>query len=479
MARTTNAITVTVPGTYSVTGISATGCPVTASVTYSNWPAPVVSIGPNQTVCTAGNATFTATPGFLLYQWSNGATTNAITVNTPGTYSVTATNSNGCTATASATFSIVAPPSVSIGPNQTVCVGANALFTATPGFTSYLWSNGATTNAITVTTPGTYSVTATDANGCTATANASLSNFPASNFSLGPNTTFCPDTTWALAGPNGGSYLWSTGATTQNIAAATAGTYWLQYTNVNGCITSDTIVLTLSADCVWPGDANHDGVADNQDLLAVGYGFGFSGPLRAGASPLWYGQPAPNWATALPSLVNHKHPDCDGNGTIDYADTTLIAIHYGLTHNKNTGVTAGTPLYVVPELDSFPAGDTVFFAVHWGDGSDPVTLAHGLAFSLSIDPQNIAAGTLYGRYPNSFLGNGIPDLLTLTYPETGTGKLAYCHQPARIAWGALVRARSCGWVSCPTSCTRSRARSAMCLCACSIPMRSMPTSMPC
>ncbi|MBK9453183.1 MAG: hypothetical protein IPN95_28060 [Bacteroidetes bacterium] len=47
-------------------------------------------------------------------------------------------------------------PHCSIGPNQTVCPGTNATFAATPGFSSYLWSNGATTNNVTVSASGTY-----------------------------------------------------------------------------------------------------------------------------------------------------------------------------------------------------------------------------------------------------------------------------------------------------------------------------------
>ncbi|MBK9452263.1 MAG: PKD domain-containing protein [Bacteroidetes bacterium] len=284
---TTNSITVSTAGTYSVTATHANGCTSTASATLTVNTAPAASIGPNQTICSGSTASFTATSGFASYLWSNGATTNSITVSTAGTYSVTATAANGCTSTASATLTVNTAPAASIGPNQTICSGTNATFTATPGFASYLWNTNATTSAITVTVAGTYSVTVTDANGCTATASSSLSVFPANTFSIGPDTSFCPDTTWMISGPGGmTAYLWSNAGTGSSIAAAAAGTYWLQATDANGCVGSDTMSLSLNPDCVWPGDANHDGIADNQDLLAIGYGFGFNGPTSRSKSIL-------------------------------------------------------------------------------------------------------------------------------------------------------------------------------------------------
>lgn len=441
---TTASISVATPGAYSVTATDAGGCSVTASATLGNHTAPTVAISPNQTVCPGANATFTATAGFISYLWSTGATVDNITVSTPGTYDVTATDANGCTATASAALSIHSAPTIAIGPNQTVCPGANATFTATAGFSSYLWSNGATADSITVSTPGTYGVTATDGNGCTATASSILGNFPSPSFSLGGNASICMDTTWALLGPSSAiSYAWSTGATTQGIAADTAGAYWLTIVDANGCTAADTIQLTVAADCVWPGDANHDGTATHVDLLAIAYGMGASSSVRPNATTSWYGQPAVDWANSLPLGSNYKHLDCDGNGTVELVDTAAIHLNFGLTHNKTGGVLGGVPAWIEPELDSFPAGDTVFFNIHWGDAGVPVTLGHGIAFSFQIDPAHVTPGTLYGRFPNSFLGNGVPELATMTIPFAGTGDvyvvISRQDQIGRSGNGAVMR----------------------------------------
>lgn len=181
---------------------------------------PTVSIGPNQTVCPGANATFTATPGFSSYLWSNGATTSSVTVSASGSYSVTVTDANGCFATDTATLSNFTAPSFH-GPNQTVCPGTNATFAATPGFSSDLWSNGATTNKCDRECEWDLWRDCDGREWCTGTASATLTHFPAPSVSIGPNQTVCLGanaTFAATAGSN--TYLWSTGATTNSVSVS-------------------------------------------------------------------------------------------------------------------------------------------------------------------------------------------------------------------------------------------------------------------
>src|SRR4029079_12937446 len=117
--------------------------------------------------CVGGSVTLTASSA-ASYAWSNGATTSSITVNASGSYSVTVTDANGCSATSAATNVTVNPlPAASItgsGPT-TFCAGCSVTLTASSG-ASYAWSNGATTPSITVNDSGSYSVTVTDPHGC-------------------------------------------------------------------------------------------------------------------------------------------------------------------------------------------------------------------------------------------------------------------------------------------------------------------------
>src|SRR6185369_2874405 len=99
--------------------------------------------------------------------WSNGQTGQSITVSSAGQYSVTVSNSSGCTAVSAATTVVQnsAPPVPTISPSGTlaICPGTTTTLTAPAGYT-YLWSNGATTQSISVGA-GNYTVTVTNANG--------------------------------------------------------------------------------------------------------------------------------------------------------------------------------------------------------------------------------------------------------------------------------------------------------------------------
>jgi hypothetical protein len=124
------------------------------------------------------------------YQWNTGATTQAITITQPGTYYVTVTDGNGCTAVDSIVMNF--PPSLFVNittPPGGACGAANVDLTATPtggtGAVTYNWTGGQTTQVINVSVNGAYVVTATDANGCTAldTIQVNLSPPPTVNIS--------------------------------------------------------------------------------------------------------------------------------------------------------------------------------------------------------------------------------------------------------------------------------------------------------
>jgi hypothetical protein len=109
--------------------------------------------------------------GALSYAWSNGATTPSINVSTAGDYSVTVTNSNGCSATSEVmvvTVDALPTATIIVSGSTTFCQGGSVALTASEG-SSYLWSNGATTPSIEVSTAGDYTVTVTNSAGCSAT----------------------------------------------------------------------------------------------------------------------------------------------------------------------------------------------------------------------------------------------------------------------------------------------------------------------
>lgn len=186
----TSSITVSpnVSTTYSVTVKGSCGCYTTINKTVTVNPIPTTTIIGQNSICYGQNTTLTASGGSS-YLWSNGNTLSSITVNpsTTTTYSVTATNIYGCTSSASKTITVNSLPIISITPSNPIsCSGQNITLTASGG-TSYSWSNGAFGSSMIVapTTNTAYSVTGTDANGCSATASKTINIYttPATSIS--------------------------------------------------------------------------------------------------------------------------------------------------------------------------------------------------------------------------------------------------------------------------------------------------------
>jgi hypothetical protein len=207
-------------GSYTVQGTSSAGCTSVSNaiqVTVNPAPAvPVISASGPLTFCQGGSVTLSNTsPGTKQWLRNNTAipnqTGNTLSVNTPGSYTLRISNTNGCQSTSQASTVVVNPlPVVNINPSgpTTFCSGGSVTLTASGGGT-YLWSNNQTTPAITVSASGSYVVTVT-ANGCSAKDTQAVVvnpqpvvtlNIPAGNFiniNQGP---------WPLNGnPAGGTY---------------------------------------------------------------------------------------------------------------------------------------------------------------------------------------------------------------------------------------------------------------------------------
>ena len=228
--ETTSSITVTSGGTYTVTQAlngctSSNGSGTAAPKTVPSAPIVIVMDNCGNSVLTAGNYT-----GTLL--WSTGATTPSITVTTGGVYTVTQTVA-GCTGSSG---SGTAEPLIVTATAPTVAVTnncGNSVLTASDYTGTLLWSTGATTASITVTTSGTYTVTQTigDCPGPAGSILAAPKTIPAAPVVGVVNN--CGNSVLTASGYTG-SLLWSTGETTASITVTAGGTYTVTQT-VNGC----------------------------------------------------------------------------------------------------------------------------------------------------------------------------------------------------------------------------------------------------
>lgn len=238
----TQIVIVTSPGTYAASVTTPGGCAAVDTLVVTNYPSPGVSLGPDHVEC--GPFTLDAGPGGLVYLWSTGAGTQTTTGNVAGSYSVTITNQFGCERSDTVNITMSAPPTVSLGPDQLLCNGASITLNAgNPGM-SYLWSSGQTSQSISVSTPGTYYAFVTNAQGCTGVDSIHLGS---SNLvvNLGNSASICGPTGTTIldAGNPGSTFLWSTGATTQQISVNAVGSYSVTVTDALGCSATDNITV--------------------------------------------------------------------------------------------------------------------------------------------------------------------------------------------------------------------------------------------
>jgi hypothetical protein len=240
--------------TYSVTVTSGAGCTNTASqlITVGGSP-PVVGINvtPGISVCPGTSVTLSGT-GAVSYLWSGGISDGVPFVPiVSGSYTVTGTDISGCTNTATQSITVNPLPSVGVNvtPSATVCTGTSITLSGT-GASTYLWSGGVTNAAPFVAlASGTYTVTGTDGNGCTNTANQSITvnPLPSVGINVTPSGTVCEGTSITLSGTGASTYSWSGGVSNASpFVPLASGTYTVTGTDGNGCTNTSSQLITLN-----------------------------------------------------------------------------------------------------------------------------------------------------------------------------------------------------------------------------------------
>ncbi|MEM7101720.1 MAG: gliding motility-associated C-terminal domain-containing protein [Bacteroidota bacterium] len=261
------------PGTYDVTITDSNNCPWVRQTTIGEPTTLNASTIGDDVDCSPG-ATGTislsssgGTPPYS-FLWSTGATDQDLSGIGIGIYSVTVTDSNGCTTTSIG--EIIGPegsPTVSItavnsdGGFNISCNGASdgsATANASDGMPpyTYLWSNGETTSTVNGLDAGPISVTVSDANNCMSSSTLTLDEPPIIDITWNP-TTFnggfnlaCEgdDDGILTANPSGGnppySYLWETGETVNTLSMLSAGTYAITISDMLGCTFTDSFTMT-------------------------------------------------------------------------------------------------------------------------------------------------------------------------------------------------------------------------------------------
>ncbi len=202
----------------------------------------------SSSICIDQSATLTAS-GASSYNWSNNATTAAITVspNTTTIYTVTGTT-NGCTDTKTVAVTVNAKPTITIN-SPSICVGQSATLTAS-GATTYTWNTNSNSASIVVSPSVTtnYTVNGTNTNGCSNTKTLSVTVNAKPIITIN-SPSICVGQSATLTATGATTYTWNTNSNSASIVVSPSITtnYTVNGTNTNGCSNTKSITVTVNA----------------------------------------------------------------------------------------------------------------------------------------------------------------------------------------------------------------------------------------
>jgi Concanavalin A-like lectin/glucanases superfamily/Secretion system C-terminal sorting domain len=234
---------------YDVLVTDGNGCQNTDSIAVTVNALPVITFTGNTTICIGDTALVNATGGST-YSWSNGDTLASISVAPSGstTYAVTVSDANTCVQSDSVLVTVNMLPTVIATGGDTICFGDSVNLGAS-GANTYLWSNGAPFQNVTVFPPNSsaYTVIGTDTNGCSNTDSVFVlvNALPAPTIS-GPSQ-ICDGASAQFIAAGGNNYVWSTGDLTASLLVTPpVGTYTYGVTVTDGNLCSNTSSIGLS-----------------------------------------------------------------------------------------------------------------------------------------------------------------------------------------------------------------------------------------
>jgi hypothetical protein len=247
--ETTQSIAIDNSGTYTIQALDVYGCQNFDTIDVNLFQNPVVDLGADQTVCDGASASFDAGNGFIQYSWNTGYNSMVLQTILAGSYSVTVTDVNGCTATDEALLFVNDNPEPDLGPDVSICSNGQILLFLIDPYREYEWSTGETTENITVSSSGNYSVTVTDLNGCSGSDDINVSLYSNPDPGLPATVSICFGGSATLNAASGfSSYEWSTGETTESISVSAAGTYSVTVTDQNGCVGEGETVVSAGSE---------------------------------------------------------------------------------------------------------------------------------------------------------------------------------------------------------------------------------------
>lgn len=242
----TATITIDTAGEYCVTVTDTFGCQGAACLILKEHPTPLLTINGRDQFCAGNNTTISVDPSFSSYFWSDSSTTQSIKVSKEDTYSVTVTDSKGCTANSSIAITLAPGLNPVIAGDTIICPGRSNTLTLTDTFHQYFWSTGLNSADISVNKSGQYCVTVKDPYGCSGSACIQIKHSELEDLAIDGNFEICKGDTSRLFIPiKNVTYIWSTGDTTDLIKVTQQDKYKVTVEDVYGCIATDSVNVVV------------------------------------------------------------------------------------------------------------------------------------------------------------------------------------------------------------------------------------------
>ncbi|GIV33300.1 MAG: hypothetical protein KatS3mg031_0835 [Chitinophagales bacterium] len=410
-----NTITVspTFNTTYSVTVTNSYGCNSVLYLQINVKPLPLanISVAGSDTLCNGQSVTLQASNGTgYTYQWKkdnvsiSGATNSSLTVNTAGDYKVVVTL-NGCSRTSAVQKIVVHPlPQPQITADTTICAGETIVLHAAGGV-AYRWSGGGPTTAdfpVTPTSTKTYTVTVTNAYGCTQTASTTITVKPLPQVwvSAAGSTTLCDGQSVNLSTANttGYSYQWHrnnlpiAGATSNMYAASAAGNYFTVNT-LNGC--SDTSgIITITVTPLPQTSVSNDTTICSGDTVTLSASGGISYQWNTGFAGAVY-------TVSTTSTRTYSVTITDGNGCSVLRSVTVSVIPLPNASLSLSGPTTFCANHTLIMTASSGSG----YAYQWFKDSAPLQGATAQTYEVQQSGSYFVKVTASGCFKNSVTTN--------------------------------------------------------------------------
>ena len=417
---TTASTNITAPGTYTVTVTTAGGCPFIQTATVTQNPVPTVAnsslskcsiTATTEFDLTSAQNSISTSPGVTFSYYTTLADANAGAaanlIPNPAQYFVPASVivyvrvSNGnCFSVAQLQLTVVTTPTPIISQSApAICAGTPVVLTSNYT-TGNVWSTGATTQTITVTTPGTYSLIVTNGTCPSASVSVDILANANPNVQIAGVLSFCEGTSTTLTASstgNGNTYLWSTGSTNASITVNTAGTYTVTVITPAGCEFQKSVTVTqeplINIVIAQPGQVNC--ITPTVTLNASGSTF------PANSTILWTatgGGTIVSGANTLTPVVS-----TGGNYTLTITNTT------GLLCSKQTLITViqNTTLPIISVTTpktTICAGESIVLTAT-GAQTYTFTGLPGTANTQTVSPTTTTTYTVTGVGANGCQGN--------------------------------------------------------------------------